>query len=47
MQRFPRVTSWSSGEVTFTIEPHEDIVRLTVRHDGLPTESDYQAISGG
>ena len=35
------------SQVTFTIEPHEDIVRLTVRHDGLPTESDYQAISAG
>lgn len=35
------------SEVTFTIEPHEDIVRLTVRHDGLPTRSDYDAISGG
>lgn len=33
--------------VTFTIEPHEDIVRLTVRHDGLPTESDLRAISLG
>ena len=30
------------SQVTFTIEPHEDIVRLTVRHDGLPTESDYR-----
>ena len=35
------------SQVTFTIEPHEDIVRLTVRHDGLPTQSDYDAISGG
>jgi uncharacterized protein YndB with AHSA1/START domain len=35
------------SHVTFTIEPHEDIVRLTVRHDGLPTQSDYDAISGG
>ena len=33
--------------VTFTIEPHEEIVRLSVRHEGLPTEEDYQAISGG
>ena len=33
--------------MTFTIEPHEEIVRLTVRHEGLPTEEDYQAISGG
>lgn len=35
------------SQVTFTIEPHEDIVRLTVLHDGLPTESDYRAISHG
>ena len=25
------------SQVTFTIEPHQDIVRLTVRHEGLPT----------
>ena len=35
------------SQVTFTIEPHHDIVRLTVRHDGLPTEADVQAISAG
>jgi uncharacterized protein YndB with AHSA1/START domain len=35
------------SRVTFTIEPHEEIVRLTVRHDGVPTENDYQAISLG
>jgi len=35
------------SQVTFTIEPHEEIVRLTVRHEGLPTQSDYEAISGG
>jgi uncharacterized protein YndB with AHSA1/START domain len=35
------------SQVTFTIEPHQDIVRLTVRHDDLPTEEDYQEISGG
>ena len=33
--------------VTFTIEPHQDIVRLTVRHDGLPTDADVEAISAG
>src|SRR3954466_4941410 len=37
----------SPSQVIFTIEPHEQIVRLTVRHDGLPTESDLQAISAG
>jgi uncharacterized protein YndB with AHSA1/START domain len=35
------------SRVTFTIEPYEEIVRLTVRHEGLPTQSDYDAISGG
>jgi uncharacterized protein YndB with AHSA1/START domain/DNA-binding transcriptional ArsR family regulator len=35
------------SQVTFTIEPHQDIVRLTVRHHGLPTEADVQAISAG
>jgi uncharacterized protein YndB with AHSA1/START domain len=35
------------SQVTFTIEPHGDIVRLTVRHDGLPTEADLLAISAG
>jgi uncharacterized protein YndB with AHSA1/START domain/DNA-binding transcriptional ArsR family regulator len=35
------------SQVTFTIEPHHDIVRLTVRHDGLPTEADVEAISAG
>ena len=35
------------SQVTFTVEPHHDIVRLTVRHDGLPTEADVEAISAG
>ncbi len=35
------------SRVTFTIEPHQDIVRLTVQHEGLPTEADVQAISAG
>ena len=35
------------SQVTFTIEPHQDIVRLTVRHDGLPTQNDYDNVSGG
>jgi uncharacterized protein YndB with AHSA1/START domain/DNA-binding transcriptional ArsR family regulator len=35
------------SRVTFTIEPHQDIVRLTVRHDGLPTEADRTAIAAG
>lgn len=28
-------------------EPHEDIVRLTVTHENLANNDDYQAISGG
>jgi len=35
------------SQVTFTIEPYEEIVRLTVRHDGVPTASDYEAVSAG
>src|SRR5919107_973376 len=33
--------------VTFTIERHQDIVRLTVRHDDLPTEADREAVAAG
>jgi uncharacterized protein YndB with AHSA1/START domain len=35
------------SRVTFTIEPHHDIVRLTVRHEGLRTAADHEAISEG
>ena len=35
------------SQVTFTIEPHHDIVRLTVRHDGIPSEADLDAVSAG
>jgi uncharacterized protein YndB with AHSA1/START domain len=35
------------SRVTFTIEPHQDIVRLTVRHEDIPTEADLQALSAG
>lgn len=35
------------SQVTFTIEPYQDIVRLTVRHVNLPTEADREAISAG
>jgi uncharacterized protein YndB with AHSA1/START domain/DNA-binding transcriptional ArsR family regulator len=35
------------SQVTFTIEPYQDIVRLTVRHVDLPTEADVEAISAG
>ncbi len=35
------------SQVTFTIDPHQDIVRLTVRHVDLPTEADREAVSAG
>ncbi len=35
------------SRVTFTIEPHEDIVRLTVRHEDIPTAADLEALSAG
>ncbi|GII82594.1 putative transcriptional regulator, ArsR family protein [Sphaerisporangium siamense] len=33
--------------VTFLIEPHEDIVRLTVTHERLPNQDMYRGISAG
>jgi uncharacterized protein YndB with AHSA1/START domain len=33
--------------VTFTLEPFHEIVRLTVRHDRLPTAADYEAAATG
>jgi uncharacterized protein YndB with AHSA1/START domain/DNA-binding transcriptional ArsR family regulator len=35
------------SQVTFTIERHQDIVRLTVRHDDLPTDADRDAVAAG
>jgi uncharacterized protein YndB with AHSA1/START domain/DNA-binding transcriptional ArsR family regulator len=35
------------SQVTFTIEPYQEIVRLTVRHEGLPTAGDLEAVSAG
>jgi uncharacterized protein YndB with AHSA1/START domain len=35
------------SRVTFTIEAHQDIVRLTVRHEDLPTEADREAVATG
>ena len=40
----------SEGEpslVTFDIEPHHDIVRLTVTHERIATPDDYDAVSAG
>ena len=35
------------SRVTFTIEPYEDIVRLTVVHDDLVDQAEYEAASAG
>ena len=35
------------SRVIFTIEPHHDIVRLTVRHENLPSQGDLDAVSAG
>jgi uncharacterized protein YndB with AHSA1/START domain/DNA-binding transcriptional ArsR family regulator len=35
------------SRVSFTVEPYRDIVRLTVRHDDLPSEDDRAAASAG
>ncbi|KAA9154306.1 metalloregulator ArsR/SmtB family transcription factor [Amycolatopsis acidicola] len=47
------VTTWDSpdgaapSQVTFDIERHDGIVKLTVTHVDLPSESDLEAVSGG
>jgi uncharacterized protein YndB with AHSA1/START domain len=33
--------------VTFRVEPHHDIVRLTVTHENLPDQAMRDGISGG
>jgi uncharacterized protein YndB with AHSA1/START domain/DNA-binding transcriptional ArsR family regulator len=35
------------ARVTFTIESYEEIVRLTVTHENLATEQDFEAVSSG
>jgi uncharacterized protein YndB with AHSA1/START domain/DNA-binding transcriptional ArsR family regulator len=35
------------SQVTFTIEPYQDIVRLTVRHEDLPSEADRATVAAG
>ena len=37
----------SATVVTFLIEPHEDIIRLTVTHENLPNEEMFNSISHG
>lgn len=46
----PRRLVLTFGEpttVTFEIEPYGKIVRLTVTHENIPSESDYEAASAG
>ena len=37
----------AESQVTFTIEPHQDIVRLTVTHEHLADQADYEAAAAG
>jgi uncharacterized protein YndB with AHSA1/START domain/DNA-binding transcriptional ArsR family regulator len=39
--------SGAPSQVTFTIEPHEEIVRLTVTHENLADQADYEAAASG
>ena len=39
--------TFDGSRVTFTIERHEDIVRLTVKHADLASAADYEAIAAG
>ncbi|MGR3932088.1 ArsR/SmtB family transcription factor [Streptomyces sp. BRA346] len=50
------VTTWAApgaepaagpSRVTFTIEPHEEIVRLTVTHENLADEAEREEAAGG
>jgi DNA-binding transcriptional ArsR family regulator/uncharacterized protein YndB with AHSA1/START domain len=41
------VLTFGPARVTFTIEPYQDIVRLTVTHEDLPTQEDLDAVSAG
>jgi uncharacterized protein YndB with AHSA1/START domain/DNA-binding transcriptional ArsR family regulator len=38
---------WGPSRVTFEIEPHHEIVRLTVTHENLADQSALEAISAG
>jgi len=35
------------SQVTFDIEPHHDIVRLTVTHENIPDQENYDAAAAG
>jgi uncharacterized protein YndB with AHSA1/START domain len=41
------VMTFDDSKVTFTIEPYEEIVRVTVRHEDLATDEDLEAVSAG
>lgn len=41
------ITFGEGTRVTFTIEPYEEIVRLTVLHEEIPDQQNYDALSGG
>ena len=41
------MTFGNDTTVTFTIEPHEDIVRVTVVHENIPSQKDLEALSAG
>ncbi|HVV08952.1 metalloregulator ArsR/SmtB family transcription factor [Amycolatopsis sp.] len=48
------VTTWDApdpadgpSQVTFEIERHDGIVKLTVTHVDLPSQADFEAVSGG
>jgi uncharacterized protein YndB with AHSA1/START domain/DNA-binding transcriptional ArsR family regulator len=41
------VMTMESSKVTFTIEPYEQIVRVTVTHEDLPSDEDLRAVSTG
>ena len=44
---FPGSDSQRPSEVTFTIEPYQDIVRLTVTHEHIPSVTDREAAAAG
>ena len=43
----PNDSSALPTTATLTIEPHQEIVRLTVTHEGLPDEDSFNAASLG
>jgi uncharacterized protein YndB with AHSA1/START domain/DNA-binding transcriptional ArsR family regulator len=44
---FPGSAEQRPSEVTFTIEPYHDIVRLTVTHEHLPSAADRETAAAG